>query len=344
VIENVPKADDLRTVSLRLYFKAWAEIAAIVTEWEEYGQLMYSEETKDASEQELTTGWKEYIGRAQSDLQGIYTLIQQSQEIGIKALICEVSPYLLIKRTDVKASAGNTWEFTDFPTVDAAELTRIHNIFCARPFSKDFHTQYDEIRRSRNKIYHLGIYRESIDPRLIIDLLKTHYTQLYPGRRWVADRLHFATLHRWGDFDTGGDFNERTGLFNELWHLLPWISDNQYEWLMGQARDKQRYICHECVVDAGLGNNSEPYGHDVPTAYREGDRLQVRCVICDGVYGMRRGKCSNQKCDSELLCAEAGHGEACMVCGWTAEDWARELERRREQDGLRRRLDGEGGS
>src|SRR5262249_24578531 len=154
---NVPEADDLRTVSLRLYFKAWAEMAAIVTEWEEYGHLMYSEETQDALEQELTTGWKEYIGRAQSDLQGIYTLIQQSQEIGIKALICEVSPYLLIKRTDVRASASNTWDFTDFPTVDAVELIRVHNIFCATPFSKDFQTQYDEIRRNRNKIYHLGI-------------------------------------------------------------------------------------------------------------------------------------------------------------------------------------------
>lgn len=323
MIENVPKADDLRIVSLRLYFKAWAEIAAIVTEWEEYGELLYSDESQDDSKPELTEGWKEYIGRAQSDLQGIYTLIQQSQEIGIKALICEVSPYLLLKRADVRPSVGNTWDFTDFPTVDAAELVKIHNIFCTTPLSQDFQTQYDEIRRSRNKIYHLGIYRENIDPRLIVHLLQMHYTQLYPGRRWMDDRLHFATLNRWGDLDMGGDFNERTGLFNGLWHLLPWISDSQFEWLMGHDRDKERYICHECVGDANLGE-AEPYGRDVPTAYREGEELQVRCVICDGVHAIKIGECPNHECASDLVSAEAGHDEACMVCGWTV----REVEER----------------
>jgi hypothetical protein len=42
----------------------------------------------------------------------------------LKARICEVSPYLLLKRTDIKPTKANTntWDFTDFPTIDATEL------------------------------------------------------------------------------------------------------------------------------------------------------------------------------------------------------------------------------
>jgi hypothetical protein len=57
------------------------------------------------------------------------------------------------------------------------ELIRIHNTFCSTSLSKDFQIQYEEIRRNRNKISHLGIYRQM------------NYAELYPGRRWMDDRL-----------------------------------------------------------------------------------------------------------------------------------------------------------
>jgi hypothetical protein len=336
VIENVPTAEELRTVSLRLYFKAWADITEIVIEWLQvcgFGMRGWSAEKghyhvelADSRPGEGSSEWREYIEAAQSDLQGIYTLIQQSQEIGLKARICEVSPYLLLKRTDVKPAEANTntWDFTDFPTIDAAELIRVHNTFCSTALSKDFQTQYDEIRRNRNKISHLGIYRRSIDPRLIIDILQVHYVQVYPGRRWMDDRLHFATLHRLADY-VDSDFNERTGLFNELWHLLPWLSDSQFKWLMRHDREEPRYICHCCAADARLEGN-QPYASDVPTAYRVGEALEVHCVICDKVYAMKPGKCPRDDCEGELLSA-ASDG-ACMLCGWTTEDWEAEQRRR----------------
>jgi hypothetical protein len=43
VIENVPSADELRSISLRLYFKAWADTVRIITEWEEYGPYLFDE-------------------------------------------------------------------------------------------------------------------------------------------------------------------------------------------------------------------------------------------------------------------------------------------------------------
>jgi len=292
VIENIPTADELLTVSLRLYFKAWSEITTIVTEWERYSGLSTPDwspergffylDGENGSGDDTTSEWRDYIEAAQSDLQGIYTLIQQSQEIGLKARICEISPYLLLKRTDVKATDPNTytWDFTDFPTIDASELIRVHNTFCSTLLSKDFQTMFDEIRRNRNKISHLGIYRRAIDPQVIIDILQTHYKELYPERRWMEDRLHFATLHRWADY-ADSDYNERSDLFHELWLLLPGLSDAQYSWLMGHDREELRFICFSCSSHARLGGH-QPYETDVPTAFRIGETLNVRCVICDG--------------------------------------------------------------
>jgi hypothetical protein len=65
----------------------------------------------------------------------------------------------------------------------------------------------------------------------------------------------------------------------------------------------------------------EPYPDEVPTAYRSGESLEVRCVICDGLYMMKPGKCPNDECGSELLSAETESKGACMKCGWTADDW-----------------------
>lgn len=335
MIENVPTANELRTVSLRLYFKAWSEVTAIVTEWGRFSGLATPDwsperghfylDAADSSGDEAISEWRDYIEAAQSDLQGIYTLIQQSQEIGLKARICDVSPYLLLKRTDIKPadSATNTWDFTDFPTIDASELVRVHNTFCSTVLSKEFQAMFDEIRRNRNKMYHLGIYRRALDPQVIIDILQMHYTELYPGRRWMEDRLHFATLHRWANY-ADSDYNERSDLFHELWQLLPGLSEGQYRWLMGHEREEHRLICFSCSSDARLGGH-QPYETEVPTAFKVGDTLEIRCVICDGVYPMKAGTCPNDECESELISASEESEGKCMQCGWSHEEWGDQM-------------------
>lgn len=331
MIENVPTADALRTVSLRLYFKAWAEVTQIVTEWSAYSGLempdwspdrgQFYVDARSDEETETSIEWREYIEAAQSDLQGIYTLVQQSQEIGLKARICEVSPYLLLKRTDIKPAdpATNMWDFTDFPTIDAVELVRVHNTFCDNVLSKEFQLLFDEIRRNRNKIYHLGIYRQALDPQVIIDILQMQYTDLYPGRRWMEDRLHYGALHRWADY-VDSDYNERSALFFELWRLLPGLSDPQFKWLMGHDRETERFICFACTSDARLGGH-DPYESDVPTAFRVGDGMEVKCVICDAVHTMKTGLCPEPDCQCEFLSADPESEGNCMKCGWSQKEW-----------------------
>jgi hypothetical protein len=198
----------------------------------------------------------------------------------------------------------------------------VHNTFCPTVLSREFQQRFDEIRRNRSKISHLGIYKRSIDPKFIIDTLQLQYRELYPSRRWMEDRLHFATLHRWADYGDS-DFNERTALFNELWHLLPGLSDSQFKWLMQHDRKEPRFICHPCALDARLGGH-QPYASDVPTAYRVGQDLSVWCMICDNVSKMKVAPCPRHvECPSELLSADPATEGACMICGWDETDVAR---------------------
>ena len=58
MIENVPTASDLQLVSLRLYFRAWADVIGIITEWAEYGMLV----TENSSSDEDNPEWRQYVG------------------------------------------------------------------------------------------------------------------------------------------------------------------------------------------------------------------------------------------------------------------------------------------
>jgi hypothetical protein len=144
----------------------------------------------------------------------------------------------------------------------------------------------------------------------------------------MADRLHFAALHRWAEYGDG-EFNEKTGLFREPLHLLPWLSASQFRWLMQHDRETPRYICHECAAEANLDDANIEDGK-VPTAYRVRDANQVRCVICDRVSDMNPAKCPVEKCGSEFASAETQSEGLCMQCGWLPGAW--EEHQRRQRD------------
>ena len=130
----------------------------------------------------------------------------------------------------------------------------------------------------------------------------------------TEDRLHFAALGKWADFTFSSDFSERTGLYNELWHLIPELSDGQFKWLTGHDREEERFICHECAHDAGLGD-SEPYASDVPTAYSVANG-RVKCILCDNEYPMKRvAPCPGSNCKCEWQSAVEGFEGLCMKCG-----------------------------
>lgn len=307
MIINVPAADDLQTISLRLYFKAWADVVEVVTEFQEIHMLG---PVLSPSEEEV---WEEYLRDAQSDLQGIYSLLQQSQEIGLKALIAAVSPFLLLKRHETRVSDHGRYDFSDFPTLDASDLIRVHNVFCSRQLSSAFSDTYEELRRGRNKIAHLGLFQERLEPMRLIGLMLLQYRELYPDRRWLPDRYRFASLHRWARLESR-DWTSRTSVLFELWRVIPWLNRGEYELVIGHPPDRARFICPICAQD--LSNGSEPYPADVPTAFLTDDFGFVECALCLNQSSVRPGACSETDCKSRFFSESSDlHDALCLVCG-----------------------------
>ena len=305
MIHNVPTAEDLETISLRLYFNAWASVASIVAEFNDVIGL--PEE------------WDTYAEAAQNDLQGIYTLALQSQEIGIKSLIARVSPYLLLKRYDARpmVPATNDFDFSDFPTIEAGELVRAHNMFCSVALSQGFADDFERLRRGRNKIAHLGVFHEKLDPHDLIDLLFKHYAALYPARRWLPDRLTFVSSDRWAGFDSGSDWSPRGAVLTELWDIQADLTPEQLEIIFGRPSDEQRYVCPSCaqVLEKHTWG-SEPYGADTPTAFLDSAE-KLNCALCSETFALRKHRCNDEDCAGRHLAGAPEHDERCIACGHT---------------------------
>lgn len=311
MIKNVPASEDLRIISLRLFFNAWSSVSSIVTD---YVSIVGTA---------LNAEWEAYAEASQNELQGTYTLILQSQEIGLKAKIAEVSPYLLLKRLEAKpiGKGGFEYDFSDFPTIDAGELVRVHNITCATPVSEAFAERFEALRRGRNKIAHLGLFNEKLDPFSLIALLFKQYVELYPGRSWLPDRLHFVSHDRWSGFEfaSADGWNPIGAVLSELWEIQAHLTPEQHAIVFGQPVTKERHVCPSCALDLmrHQGGN-EPYPGDVPTASKHG--LALICSLCDQTHEVREQACVDKDCPGHLVPLNVEYGDMCTTCGRTPDE------------------------
>jgi hypothetical protein len=114
-------------------------------------------------------GWNEewvwYLAACQPDFQSICTLIQQSNELALKAKIRSVSPFLLLLGSERRFSTTpKAVDFSEFKTLDAVELPGAVNTFRETHLSDKFIQSYNEIRSIRNKIAHLGYFNKQFNP------------------------------------------------------------------------------------------------------------------------------------------------------------------------------------
>jgi hypothetical protein len=236
MLTNLPTPDGMEQSALRLYFTAWDHVFRIIDEMATDEMLSFSVKngrTKpDDGSADLVD---EFITLAQPDLQLAYTLIQQSQEIGLKARICAVSPFLLLLGSDVRTWPSSDADFTQFRTLDASDLVKVVNSVCTQALSTRFANLYEVVRGHRNKVYHQGTFNNRLDPVVLLSALVTQYHELYPNRIWLRDRLDFQGQTRHGFFYTK-HYNERTIVLSELLTLFAVLTNTQYIMLFGFSK------------------------------------------------------------------------------------------------------------
>jgi len=146
----------------------------------------------DPTATEWTDEWKGYLDACQDELQSICTVVAQSNELALKAKICDVSPFLLLLGGEQRfGKSPKDINFSDFRTIDAVDLPGAVNTICSKPLSDKFIKTYHEIRSLRNKIAHLGQAQTPFHPDEMIKLLVFQYTELWKGRAWSHESPHF---------------------------------------------------------------------------------------------------------------------------------------------------------
>lgn len=306
MITNIPVAAELEEASLRLYFTAWSSLLEIMKEKLEIMERKL-DEYPDATT--FKDEIEDYIGRAQPDLQMIYSFIQQSQELGLKAKLCSISPFLLLLGQDVRSWAKSSGDFSSFRTIDASDLMRVAYAIFPGAFSDEFKQQYENVRGNRNKIQHLGAYRNKIDPLALIDILVNHYAELYPGRKWLPDRLSHQSRTRWSSF-YNHRWNERSTVMAELPEVFDILTNQHYKKLFGFTKNTRRYSCISCINDT---RNMAESG-DMHTATLIESRDKVYCHLCENEYQIRRVQCKNPECKSNVIGNDAENMDMCLLC------------------------------
>jgi hypothetical protein len=300
MITNVPTSEDLNKAALRLYFTAWTSLIRIAADFD----VVYPEENEWSQEK------SEYLSRCQSDMQSCCTLMQQSNELALKARIAEVSPFLLLFRNDRKLSLKpEDIDFSDLRTLDAYDLPRAVNSFCQRPLNEAFIADYEVVRGLRNKIIHLGSVDRHFDPDALLKLMTRQFIELWPGRGWLAERLKYARSSRFAFFHDGKWGSAEGEVLSELADTLARFTKSEFKKLIGFEKGDRRYLCPACVYNSHLRNAGIDLS-ECKSAFLISDAGIVKCVMCEQDYQVTREICGIDGCKGDVI-----SNFMCLICG-----------------------------
>lgn len=317
MIVGAPTSAELNDVALRLYFSAWSSLIGI---WSDFARSYEGFSPRDQHIWE--DEWTEYLGAAQAEMQSIFSLVQHANELALKAMICEVSPFLLLIGNDLRLSAEPTADliFSEFRTIDAVDLPAAVNNFCPRRLSPRFLQTYNDIRGFRNKFVHLGHSDRRFDPLELLHKLIALYFELWPDRKWLRDRVAFASEERQAFFEDGKHFSVRAEIMYEQEYNIELFSKSEFKAVFGEAKTKRRYFCFDCIDDATTGYSS--FGDGAKTAFLAStDREKLSCAMCCEAFEVKRTPCTRDGCKGNVLGGASGeHEDRCHTCGEYSEE------------------------
>jgi hypothetical protein len=310
MITNIPTPENLNDVALRLYFSAWSSLVGMRAEFEDVF-------VDDPTGNEWREEWTDYLVACQPELQSICTLIQQSNELALKAKICSVSPFLLLLRSDAKLSTSpKDVDFSEFKTLDAVELPGAVNTFCKEHLSDKFIQTYHEVRSLRNRISHLGQLNKQLLPDELTRILLFQYAELWPGRAWLNDRVRYASATRRAFFHDGKYATAEMEVMYELYHTFRMMTGAEFKRLFGHPKNTRRYLCHECIYEASTRNFDLGFSKTCKTAFLDKSGHALECLMCTKKFKVARQRCSSPECKGNVIGDnDDDYIGKCHVCG-----------------------------
>jgi hypothetical protein len=305
VITEIPTAEEFHAAGLNLLQLAWQMALDSLHEYEQADYLVAELTPTEAAAAEA-----DYWHRSQPALANAFSLIQQSMELAIKGRIAAVSPYLLISRDPKDWPRGvesQTTPFSEFRTLDAADLFRAHNTFAATPFDEAFRTFWDGVRRERNVLMH-SLSGRVFEPETLIVSILTAVRYLYNDLPWPQRLLQLAANGKFVAFGLTADY-DRNVVMQQVASAIHYMTPAQAASFLGFDKRRRAYICPACL-DAADRDYQEEWPHLAQLASKKAGETRLECVVCQTNSSVERTTCVYSTCRGNVI-----HDGECLSCG-----------------------------
>ncbi|KQW77851.1 hypothetical protein [Ensifer sp. Root127] len=305
MITNIPSPEKYERAAKNVFFAGWNDLLHLITDFERFR----------SDESHIADDWaaerERYYQHCHVELEKICFWACQANELALKAMICEVSPFLLLLGTETRFKASKPEiDFSDLHTVDAVDLPNIVNAVSNRSLSAKYVERYGLLRRWRNKITHQGTADTAFTPADMVALMSEQYGELWPEKRFVADWMRYLSGTRLSYFHDGKWSTPSMELCEMLDTFFATLTSGQLKTLTGRAKGARRYVCHRCFWDGSLGRAYDL--SEFRTAYVEKDSLY--CLVCEETYPVRRADCGSG-CQGNVISAAEEFDGLCHTCG-----------------------------
>lgn len=271
-----------------------------------FSLLHQLEEAKWMEQEDLEEYWR----AGQRPLSSALALVQQGAEFLLKSRIATVSPFLLISgdpRDWPSRSSTRNAAFSEFRTVDAQDLPRVHDTVAEVRLSAKFNAMYNDLRTKRNTVMHSVDHSSKMVARdILISAFEVSH-ELAGSQRWWSNRRDYlcntpaSTAYSTDHVDLV--------LMGEGETLLDILSRTEASKYLGVNKRLRHYVCPVC-------ESADRYDSfdSVTAALRPNTpaSTEVFCFVCEEPSVVVRNDCDYDDCRGNVLAVDL---EMCLTCG-----------------------------
>ncbi|MBB4098000.1 hypothetical protein [Sphingomonas kyeonggiensis] len=308
MITDMPTADAFSTAGMNQLYLAWQIAMQVVHDHEQITD--YSE--VDGEEAEAAAA--EYWRKSQPALANAFGLTQQAMEMALKGRIVAVSPYLLISRDPKDWPKGIDTQpvpFSEFRTLDAADLIKVHNSVLAPPFDQAFRDFWDGARRDRNTIMH-SVALKSFDPATLVRTILTAAETLFADMRWPQRLLEMELDGASAAY--GLDESSQNAVMRQIDTAIRHLEPAESRRFFRFDTKRRAYVCPVCYYRANRDwQDNWPALAQFPE--KTPGSTSLHCVVCEETTEVERTSCTNGVCPADVL-----HDGMCLTCMASQDD------------------------
>jgi hypothetical protein len=304
MISEIPTSAEFHAAGLNQLYLAWHIAMQVARDHEEVEELH-----DHLDKNEAAAAATEYWTKSQPALANAFGLVQQAMEMALKGRIAAISPFLLIAR-DPKDWPGHVETrpipFSEFRTLDAADLVKVHNTFAAAPLNNDFRTFWENVRRDRNKLMH-SVPAKTFEPADLIRSILTAAEALFSDKRWPQVLLDMERDGAFAAYGLSGDY-DYNHVMGQIDIAIRNLTPAEIKRFLGFDKGRRAYICPACL-DRANRDWQEEWPALAQLRSRSSGETRLYCVVCNETAEVVRINCVGPECKGNVI-----HEMTCLTC------------------------------